>query len=53
MFEILYNWSDEYTNGSGHESIAMSQDSDWFAFSEDNIEKSVEPETIRKEYETD
>jgi hypothetical protein len=49
---LTYNFIDKYIDRSDFELLEMDTDSNYFAFSEDNIEKLIRPE-MREEYEKD
>jgi hypothetical protein len=50
MLDFYYNFIDEYIDRSDFELLEMDTDSNYFAFSEDSIEKLMKPE-MREEYE--
>jgi hypothetical protein len=50
MLEFFYDFIDKYIDRSDFESLEMDTDSNYFAFSEDNIEKLIRPH-MRKEYD--
>ena len=52
MLQFYYNFIDKYIDRSDFELLEMDTDSNYFAFSEDNIEKLIKPEMI-EEYEKD
>ena len=52
MLEFYYDFIDKYINRADFELIEMDTDSNYFAFSEDSIEKIIKPE-MREEYEKD
>jgi hypothetical protein len=52
MLQFYYNFIDKYIDRSDFELLEMDTDSNYFAFSEDNIEKLIKPH-MREEYEKD
>ena len=50
MLEFYYDFIDKFIDRSDYEMIEMDTDSNYFAFSEDNIEKLIKPE-LREQYE--
>jgi len=52
MLDFYYNFIDKYIDRSDFELLEMDTDSNYFAFSEDSIEKLIKPE-MRDEYEKD
>ena len=52
MLDFYYNFIDKYIDRSDFELLEMDTDSNYFAFSEDSIEKLIKPEMI-EEYEKD
>jgi hypothetical protein len=52
MLDFYYNFIDKYIDRSDFELLEMDTDSNYFAFSEDSIEKLIKPE-MREEYEND
>ena len=52
MLQFYYNFIDKYIDRSDFESLDMDTDSNYFAFSEDSIEKLIKPH-MREEYEKD
>ena len=52
MLDFYYNFIDKYIARSDFELLEMDTDSNYFAFSEDSIEKIIKPE-MREEYEND
>ncbi len=52
MLDFYYKFIDKYIDRSDFELLEMDTDSDYFAFSEDSIEKLIKPE-MREEYEND
>ena len=52
MLEFYYDFIDKYIDRSDFEMVEMDTDSNYFAFSEDSIEKIIKPE-MRAEYERD
>jgi len=52
MLEFYYDFIDKYIDRSDFEMVEMDTDSNYFAFSEDSIEKIIKPE-LREEYEKD
>ena len=50
MLEFFYDFIDKFIDRSDYEMIEMDTDSNYFAFSEDNIEKLIKPE-LREQYE--
>ena len=49
MLEFFYDFIDKFIDRSDYEMIEMDTDSNYFAFSEDNIEKLIKPE-LREQY---
>ncbi len=45
MLEFYYNFIDKYIDRSDFELLEMDTDSNYFAFSEDSIEKIIRPES--------
>jgi hypothetical protein len=45
MLDFYYNFIDKYIDRSDFELLEMDTDSNYFAFSEDSIEKLIKPET--------
>jgi hypothetical protein len=52
MLEFYYDFIDKYIDRSDFEMVEMDTDSNYFAFSEDSIEKLIKPH-MRAEYEKD
>ncbi len=52
MLQFYYNFIDEYIDRSDFQLTEMDTDSNYFAFSEDSIEKLISPH-MREEYEKD
>jgi hypothetical protein len=52
MLDFYYNFIDKYIDRSDFELLEMDTDSNYFAFSEDSIEKLIKPE-MKEEYEND
>ena len=52
MLEFYYNFIDKYIDRSDFELLEMDTDSNYFAFSEDSIEKIIKPE-MKEEYKKD
>ena len=52
MLDFYYNFIDKYIDRSDFELLEMDTDSNYFAFSEDSIEKLIKPH-MREEYEKD
>jgi hypothetical protein len=52
MLDFYYNFIDKYIDRSDFKLLEMDTDSNYFAFSEDSIEKLIKPE-MREEYEND
>ena len=52
MLDFYYNFIDKYIDRSDFELLEMDTDSNYFAFSEDSIEKIIKPE-MREEYQSD
>jgi hypothetical protein len=52
MLDFYYNFIDKYIDRSDFELLEMDTDSNYFAFSEDSIEKLINPE-MKEEYEND
>ncbi len=52
MLDFYYNFIDKYIDRSDFELLEMDTDRNYFAFSEDSIEKLIKPE-MRHEYEKD
>jgi hypothetical protein len=52
MLDFYYNFIDKYIDRSDFELLEMDTDSNYFAFSEDNIEKLIKSE-LKEEYEND
>ena len=52
MLQFYYNFIDKYIDRSDLELLEMDTDSNYFAFSEDSIEKLIKPH-MREEYEKD
>ena len=52
MLEFYFDFIDKYIDRSDFELVEMDTDSNYFAFSEDSIEKLIKPE-MREEYEKD
>jgi hypothetical protein len=52
MLQFYYNFIDKYIDRSDFELLEMDTDSNYFAFSEDSVEKLIKPHT-REEYEKD
>jgi hypothetical protein len=52
MLQFYYNFIDKYIDRSDFELLEMDTDSNYFAFSEDSIDKIIKPE-MRAEYEKD
>ena len=52
MLDFYYNFIDKYIDRSDFELLEMDTDSNYFAFSEDSIEKLIKPE-MKEEYEKD
>jgi hypothetical protein len=52
MLDFYYNFIDKYIDRSDFELLEMDTDSNYFAFSEDSIEKLITPQ-MREEYEKD
>ncbi len=52
MLEFYYDFIDKYVEREDFELLEMDTDSNYFAFSEDNIEKLIKPH-MREEYEKD
>ena len=50
MLEFYYDFIDKYINREDYQLIEMDTDSNYFAFSEDDIEKLIKPE-LREQYE--
>ncbi len=50
MLDFYYNFIDKYIDRSDFELLEMDTDSNYFACSEDSIEKLIKPE-MREEYE--
>ncbi len=50
MLEFYYDFIDKYIEREDFELLEMDTDSNYFAFSEDNIEKIIKPH-MRQEYE--
>jgi hypothetical protein len=50
MLELYYDFIDKYIDRSDFELLEMDTDSNYFAFSEDSIDKLVKPE-VREDYE--
>ena len=44
MLDFYYNFIDKYIDRSDFELLEMDTDSNYFAFSEDSIEKIIKPE---------
>ena len=49
MLEFFYDFIDKFIDRSDYEMIEMDTDSNYFAFSEDNIDKLIKPE-LREQY---
>jgi len=52
MLEFYYDFIDKYIDRSDFELLEMDTDSNYFAFSEDSIEKLIKPH-MREEYDND
>ena len=52
MLEFFYNFIDKYIDRSDCQIMEMDKDSNYFAFSEDSIDKLIKPH-MREEYEKD
>ena len=52
MLQFYYEFIDKYIDRSDFELLEMDTDSNYFAFSEDNIDKLIKPH-MREEYEKD
>jgi hypothetical protein len=52
MLEFYYDFIDKYIDRSDFEMCQMDTDSNYFAFSDDDIEKLIKPE-MREEYQRD
>jgi hypothetical protein len=52
MLQFYYDFIDKYIDRSDFELLEMDTDSNYFAFSEDNIDKLIKPH-MREEYEKD
>ena len=52
MLQFYYDFIDKYIDRSDFELLEMDTDSNYFAFSEDNIDKIIKPH-MREEYEKD
>ncbi len=52
MLDFYYNFIDKYIDRSDFELLEMDTESNYFAFSEDSIEKLIKPE-MKEEYEND
>jgi len=52
MLEFYYDFIDKYIDRSDYEIMEMDTDSNYFAFSEDSIDKLIKPH-MREEYEKD
>jgi hypothetical protein len=52
MLQFYYNFIDKYIDRSDFQMCQMDTDSNYFAFSEDDIDKIIKPE-MREEYERD
>jgi hypothetical protein len=50
MLEFYYDFIDKYIDRSDFELLEMDTDSNYFAFSEDSIDKLIKPE-LREEYD--
>ena len=50
MLEFFYDFIDKFIDRSDYQIIEMDTDSNYFAFSEDNIDKLIKPE-LREQYE--
>jgi hypothetical protein len=50
MLEFYYDFIDKYINRCDFELLEMDTDSNYFAFSEDNVNKLIKPE-LKEEYE--
>ena len=50
MLDFYYDFIDKYLNRCDFELLEMGTDSNYFAFSEDNINKLIKPE-LKEEYE--
>ena len=48
MLDFYYNFIDKYIDRSDFELLEMDTDSNYFAFSEDSIEKLITPENWQK-----
>ena len=48
MLDFYYNFIDEYIERSDFSLLEMDTDSNYFAFSEDSIEKLIKPEMIEE-----
>ena len=51
MLQFYYNFIDKYIDRSDFELLEMDSDSNYFAFSEDSIEKLIKPE-MKEEHQT-
>ena len=52
MLQFYYDFIDKYINRENFELMEMDTDSNYFAFSEDNVDKLINPK-MREEYEND
>jgi hypothetical protein len=51
MLDFYYNFIDKYIDRSDFELLEMDTDSNYFAFSENSIEKLIKPENERRIWE--